>query len=170
EKTYHLLAEKLTEGRADVVTVNCSPLKEFAVRRIGIPEKKVVTIFNGIEIPSSKKNGDGGGPSVLFGAMGRLHRQKGFDIFLEAAKVVSEKFPQSRFHIAGEGPEKESLVKLAKKLGIAERVAFLGLVERPHEFFGSIDVFVLSSRWEGMPNVVLEAMAYQKPIVSTNVG
>jgi glycosyltransferase involved in cell wall biosynthesis len=174
EKTYHLWAERLTQKWSDVVTVNCLPLKDFAVRRIGIPEQKIRVIFNGIEIPPPapfrRRDKGGGNGAVLFGAMGRLHKQKGMDVFLRASRLVSDKLPRCAFHIAGEGPEKKALQDLARSLGIEKEVVFHGLVEKTGEFFEAIDVFVLASRWEGMPNVILEAMASMKPVISSAVG
>jgi len=171
EKKYHLWVERCTQKRADIVTVNCTPLKDFAVREIGIPEEKIRVIFNGIEIPpplpdfAEKRPGQ----TVILGTMGRLHKQKGLDIFLRAVKIVAQEYAHCLFHIAGDGPEHEALKNLAQELGVQDKVIFLGIEKSP-EFFKNIDIFVLASRWEGMPNVILEAMAYKKGIVSTNVG
>ncbi|MBI3012002.1 MAG: glycosyltransferase [Elusimicrobia bacterium] len=144
-----------------------------------MPEEKVVLIPNGIRLDSLKvedtilrsfrKKWVQEGEWVL-GAMGRLHRQKGIDIFLQAAKKIAEKVPRCRFLIAGDGPEKENLERLTRSLGLESQVTFCGWVKESLEFISLLDVFVLTSRWEGMPNVVLEAMALNKPVVSTNVG
>lgn len=170
EKAYHLWAEKWTQAKADAVTVNCTPMRDFAVQDIGIPQEKIKVIFNGIRAASPQQSSSTGKPDGLrFGAMGRLHAQKGFDIFLEAAKLVLQKNPDCRFTIAGEGPERSSLENLARRLGIKEKVKFAGVIKSA-DFFGACDIFVLSSRWEGMPNVVMEAMAYGKSIAASRVG
>ena len=172
EKSYHLWAERLTSGLARVVTVNCPALKDFAVSRIGIPEAKVRLIPNGVEVPPPGGAGPagrrGGGIRVI-GTLGRLHRQKGMDIFLRAAGTVLGEFPDARFVLAGEGPERGNLEALARELGLSGSVEFPGL-EDSSRFFSRIDCFVLASRWEGMPNVLLEAMARQVPVAATAVG
>jgi len=172
EKNYHLWAERLTHPWCKIVTVNSTPLRTFAIKDIGIPEKKIVLIYNGIEIPPftqkmlpTKPDG-----TYLIGSLGRLHAQKGMDLLLHAAKIVLKKFPRCRFLIGGEGPEKENLEALARTLEIQSHVTFPGLIKDSKDFLSQLDLFVLASRWEGMPNVILEAMSLQKPVVSTRVG
>ncbi|MBI2118258.1 MAG: glycosyltransferase [Elusimicrobia bacterium] len=179
EKSYHLWAERFTEKWCDLVTVNSPSLEKFALEKIGIPKGKVIYIPNGIdcraqEIDQSKvsffkkewiKENE-----VVIGTMGRLHFQKGIDIFLKAAKIVAEKIPNVKFLIAGDGPEKESLMQLSHALGIESKVQFCGWVKENASFLSLLQIFVLTSRWEGMPNVILEAMALKKAIVATKVG
>lgn len=170
EKKYHLWSERLTHRWSQIVTVNCTALREFAVEKIGIPWEKIVLIPNGIDLPdietaSISKSAE----HFVVGTIGRLHRQKGIDVFLRSAKIVHEKFPQCRFWIAGEGPEKETLESLTRQLHLESSVKFLGLA-RSSEVMPRLDLFVLASRWEGMPNVILEAMALRKPVVATSVG
>lgn len=176
EKKYHLWAEFLTHRWSKIVTVNCTALEKFAVEKIKIPKEKIVLIPNGIDmscVPASSvkgyENGSGGNGFVI-GTMGRLHQQKGIDIFLRAAKMVIEQLPQCRFLVAGDGPQKKVLLELAVKLKIQSQVKFVGWTKTPGEFLSSLDLFVLASRWEGMPNVILEAMSLRKPILATAVG
>lgn len=174
EKRYHLWAEFLTHRWSKVVTVNCTALEKFAVQKIGIPKEKIVLIFNGIEVPQRdfqpERKQNHGKDEFVIGTMGRLHRQKGMDIFLNAAKMALAQVPGCRFLIAGEGPEKEALQSLARKLNIQSKLEFSGWARNPYEFISMLDIFVLASRWEGMPNVILEAMALSKPILATRVG
>ena len=169
EKPYHLWAERLSQSACRFVTVNCSPLREFAVRKIGIPESKVVLIFNGIRVGPKPVGRAPSEEALTIGVMGRLHAQKGIDVFLTAAAKILERQPGFQFLVGGDGPEKPALIRRARELGIGDRVQFLGTVSSA-DFFSRIDVFVLSSRWEGMPNVVLEAMASAKPIAASWVG
>ena len=106
-----------------------------------------------------------GTPVIL--SVGRLVRQKGFDILLRAfSRVVGEM--DARLMILGEGPERESLVRLAKELAITEKVSLLGFQNNPYKFVSKGHVFVLPSRYEGFPMVILEAMACNTPVVSTD--
>lgn len=170
EKIYHLLAEKLTHRLCDKVTVNCTPLKDFAVQWIGIPESKVEVIFNGVAQPPPKEASESGSENrpLVIGAMGRLHKQKGFDIFIKAVPKIISRYPAARFLIAGEGPEKKRLQRLIKRLKL-KSVELVGL-EKSAGFIPQLDIFVLSSRWEGMPNVVMEAMAQGVPVAAAGAG
>ncbi len=106
----------------------------------------------------------GSGPNVL--AVGRLSREKGFDLLLDAFALVSEQFPSAALKIVGAGSEEGALRSQSRKLGVEEAVGFPGYVERPYAYFAEATVFVLSSRHEGMPNALIEAAAAGLPIVA----
>jgi glycosyltransferase involved in cell wall biosynthesis len=96
-----------------------------------------------------------------------LSEKKGQSDLLRAFRIVKEKFPV-RLVILGEGGKEGELKELALKLGINEDVAFLGFQPNPYKFMARSSLFVLSSLWEGLPNVILEAMACGVPVVSTD--
>ena len=99
-----------------------------------------------------------------------MEPMKGIEYLLDAtAKLVTE-FPKIRLRIAGEGNLKDYLRNKAKELGLSGNVEFIGRVQDMKPFYGSIDVLVLPSHTEGLPLVVLEAMAAALPIVATTVG
>ena len=104
-------------------------------------------------------------PIIL--AAGRLVNQKDYPTLLSAFKLVIQKKPV-RLVILGEGAERKKLEKLILKLGISENVAFLGLQKNPFKYMKRASVFVLSSITEGLPNVLMEAMACGAPVISTN--
>lgn len=106
----------------------------------------------------------GPGPHVL--AMGRLTHQKGFDLLLEAIAGVRAAGVPAQLTIVGVGELEADLKAQAAALGLADVVTFAGFQEQPERYFAHADVFVLSSRYEGMPNVVLEALACGLPIVA----
>ncbi len=106
----------------------------------------------------------GPGPHVL--AMGRLTYQKGFDLLLDAMAGVRAAGVAAHLTIVGVGELEAELAAKVDALGLADAVDLVGFQEHPERFFAHADVFVLSSRYEGMPNVVLEALACGLPIVA----
>src|SRR5262249_5244968 len=103
-------------------------------------------------------------PVVL--TLGRLDAQKGYPVLLEAAAQL----PDADFAVAGEGPERDVLEDLAGRLGIADRVHFLGHRTDVPELLAAADVFALPSLYEGSSLAVLEAMAARRAVVSSAVG
>jgi glycosyltransferase involved in cell wall biosynthesis len=92
-------------------------------------------------------------------AVGRLTHQKGFDLLLEAFAGVAAEAPHASLTIFGEGPDHDALMAQARALTIDTRVTFAGLTKTPGAWLAEADIFVLSSRFEGFPNVLLEALA-----------
>lgn len=104
-------------------------------------------------------------PVIL--AAGRLHRQKGFDVLLEAFAIV-RKSARARLVILGEGRLRADLLARAVDLGVHDSLSLPGFVRNPFSFMRRADVFVLSSRWEGLPGVLLQAMSCGCPVVSVD--
>jgi glycosyltransferase involved in cell wall biosynthesis len=106
---------------------------------------------------------------VVFGA-GRLSDQKGFDILIHAADLLKEKCKDLVFVVAGKGREGDKLKNLVSKHNLKNVIHFIGFVEDIHPYLQGCDLFVLSSLFEGMPNVVMEAMAEGKAVAATDVN
>ncbi len=109
-------------------------------------------------------------PGRWIGSIGRLVPQKGFDILLKAMPSVLKTFPDVRLAVEGQGPDRQALEALVARLGIQGSCTFLGHLPDPRALFGGIQAFVLASRFEGLPNVLLEAMDAGVPCVATDVG
>ena len=112
----------------------------------------------------------GAGAAPLLVAAGRLTRQKGFDLLLEAMPALLAEHPGLFLCLAGEGPERAALAAQARHLELGDRVRFLGERGDLAALFAAADLFVLPSRSEGSPYVLLEAMALGLPVVATAVG
>jgi glycosyltransferase involved in cell wall biosynthesis len=106
------------------------------------------------------------GPPIVLAA-GRLHRQKGFDVLLEGFAVARAEV-DCRLVILGEGQERAVLLAAAERLGLAYDIDMPGFVENPFPLMARAGAFVLSSRWEGFPNALVEAMACGAPVVATD--
>ena len=105
-------------------------------------------------------------PSLI--AMGRFHRQKGFDLLLEAFSRLKDSYPDWSLTILGDGPLQPQIEALRDELGLKDKVLLPGLVRNPHQVLRQADIFVLSSRWEGMPVALMEAMSCGLPVISTD--
>jgi glycosyltransferase involved in cell wall biosynthesis len=146
----------------------------------GIKSRLISVIPNGINLeqftPSRGRNGHLRRAlgiderARVIGAVGRLSPEKGFTVFLHAAKKILTELPQTWFLIVGDGPLKSQLSQYAKGLGIEDRVVFTGFHTNIADIYSAMDVYVLSSLREGTPMALLEAMAMKLPAVATDVG
>jgi glycosyltransferase involved in cell wall biosynthesis len=143
------------------------------VEHLGIRRDKLVRIYNPVDVEtvrglaeSTKMPYRGPGPHVM--AMGRLQHEKAYDVLLRAFASVLNALPQAKLTILGEGPLEALLKKQALELGIDQAVAFPGFQKNPWPYMKHADLFVLASRFEGMPNALLEALALGTPVVATD--
>lgn len=170
EKLYHKIIEGLNCDRYDTVIVNCEAVKQYALD-IGVPKEKIVVIHNGIEVGELELKERKEEDPIVVGTVGRLHYQKGIDIFLKAArellKYKKEDNIEFRVYTVGKEKDKRKIEKLANRLGISNRVKFFYDICPPP--IKELDIFVLCSRWEGFPNALLEAMALGIPVVASHV-
>lgn len=137
----------------------------------GFANEASVFIPNGFDLPTDITISDKS-PRV-FGIAGRLHAQKDHETFFKAAGLAAHARPDLRFIAAGDGLEhgKPVVTKMIADAAIpSDQFALLGEVGDMASFYRSIDVLVLSSRTEGFPNVVAEAMSHARPVITTDVG
>jgi glycosyltransferase involved in cell wall biosynthesis len=106
----------------------------------------------------------------IIGAVGRLVPIKDMPTFLEAARRVSEAWPQARFVVVGDGEERSALENLCRRLGLGNAVLFSGWMNDMRDVFGDLDLVVNSSLNEGTPVALIEALAARRPVVATRVG
>ena len=160
---------------ADGVTAVSRGVANDVARFAGVKPQKIQVIYNpafGDEIiERSREPLDhpwfaAGQPPVIL-AVGRLHHQKGFDVLLNAFSAVLAENP-SRLIILGEGEERCRLERQVQELGIGSSVQFPGFVENPYAYMSRAALFVLSSRWEGLPGALIEAMACGCAVVATD--
>lgn len=164
-------------NRFDMVVTVSDSIRKFAVEKRHQNPRTITTIHYGVDlshyVPRPKTGSlarDLGGPgATIFGTVAHFRKQKGHLYLVEAIPRVIATYPQAHFVLVGVGPEQERVKERVAQLGVESHVHFLGLREDVHQLLNEFDVFVLPSLWEGFPNVVLEAMACQKPVVATAV-
>jgi len=172
-RAYRLIRK--TYQPAAAVVGNSEGVVEDIARISGVRSERMHLIRNPVVTPDLHARGaaasrfdlfDAGQPPVILG-LGGLRRQKGFDTLVAAfAKVRAER--ACRLLILGEGHLREALTEQARQLGVGADVVMPGFDPDPYPCLARAAVFVLSSRWEGSPNALTEALALGAPVVSTD--
>jgi glycogen synthase len=169
--------EQIGERRADAVIV-LTPRLARLVCAAGVPQERVHVIPSGVpdglfDAPPAASDGsdrepDGlpPRPRVLF--LGRLHEQKGVDVLVRAVAAL----PGVQLLLAGDGPERSALRRLAARLGVGDRVRFLGFVPRGQvpALLCAADVLALPSRYEELGTAAIEGMRAGVPVVAADTG
>ena len=158
--------------------VNAQRIKDQLIVRDKVQAGKVWVIHNGLDIERfevlrhamRESSSSSRAPNITVAVVANLRPEKGHTVFLEAARLLNLKFPKVRFIIAGKGSMKEDIEMRIRKLGLAQSVNMVGEVENIPAFLAAVDIAVLPSKNEGLPNSVMEAMASSLPVVGTNTG
>lgn len=174
---YHAVDRYCLRRYERVICVS-EDLRETCLR-LGVPEERCAYIPNAVDTEefrpptaaerSALRRGVPPGRLVV-GAVGRLSREKGFDLLLRALGKVRDAGVEAELWIVGEGERRAELERLAGALEIADRVRFLGYRSDMPSLFRALDAFALSSLREGLPNVLLEALATGLPVAATRVA
>lgn len=159
--------------RLDLVVCQSLSMRSDLIGRYGFPHDKSLVINNPVDRTRIRQLAGtrpivatpNGAASVRLLAAGRFTTQKGFDLLIEALALC--KRPGLELTILGDGPLRPEIEALAEHKGLKDKVHFAGFQENPYTYFRESDAFVLSSRYEGFPNVVLEALACELPVIST---
>jgi glycosyltransferase involved in cell wall biosynthesis len=170
----HHRAGRFIYGRADSVICVSQGVRDDLLQRTGLDGRRVHVIYNPVK-PFSGSTGDvrpeivdwwyQGGERLI--AVGSLKRAKDYPTLLRAfARLRSER--DARLLILGEGAERPALEQLIGKLGLVDSVRLAGYVADPYPYLETADLFVLSSAWEGLGNVIIEALVCGTPVVATD--
>ena len=177
EKMYFLLDLVLFRLLDAIIAVSRRKYEELLAYKI--KKEKLWLIPNAVVMeeyssrpnpPMFRKELDVTPDLILVGNVGRLSAEKGQKDFIRAARCIAAKHPKARFVIIGEGPDGADLETNIKMLGLSDRVFLAGYRRDMSDVYHSLDLLVLSSKTEGLPMVILEAMASKTPVVATHVG
>jgi glycosyltransferase involved in cell wall biosynthesis len=177
----YLVAERLLwRLSTKVIAVGKGQAEVALAMRVATPQR-ILTIPNGVPSEKFERLADDehrarvrselglADDELALGMVARLAPQKGCGHFLRAARLVSLRHPRARFLLIGAGPLLPYLHALAEDLGIRERVMFLGHRPDAERLYAGLDLFVLSSLWEGLPYVLLEAQASGLAVVASRI-
>lgn len=176
-----LILLKLLNPFATHFLVNAQAICRHVETVEGVPSRKIEIIYNGLmldDFSSDRERVRGelrtalgiGSDAPVVTLVGNLRPVKGIDVLLQAARRVLDRYPQARFLIVGEGPERERLTALIRSLNIAFAVQLLGKRTDVAQILAASDIGALSSHSEGLSNAVIECMAAGLPVVCTDVG
>jgi glycosyltransferase involved in cell wall biosynthesis len=162
EKVICVSEDLLQKARSCGAREHCSVLVENAIDTLQYQRTHPATV--------AKQRLNWPAARYLVGAAGRLSPEKAFDTLIRAIQVLVKEGTDVGLVIAGDGPERVALESLIKQCGLEERVQLAGFQSDLRPFYEAMDLFVLSSLREGLPNVLLEAMAMEVPVVATQIA
>ena len=177
KKNFYILIEKLLANWTDVL-ITVSNLNKKKIIDLGISKKdKIYNIYSGIDLKifdrkndrSFKKELKLGDNEILIGAVGRLSGQKDPITLIRAFNLVSKKFPDAHLVFVGDGPLRNKITKMIKKLKLTSKVHLIGNIHNTWPVYHSLDLFVMSSIYEGLGRSITEALSCGVPVVCTAV-
>jgi glycosyltransferase involved in cell wall biosynthesis len=175
----HALLERALAARTYRVIACCEVVAQFYQQQVGVSPEKVATIYNAVRFGHRPDAADRVAAraaldlppdALVLGTLGRLTEQKGQRVLLHALAELATTVPNVVLLLAGAGPLRDDLEAEAARLGIAERVRFLGLRRDRETLYAAMDIFVLPSHWEGLSLALVEAMGSGRAVVATAVG
>lgn len=176
---YSMILRRVITGGTQLIIAVSDVVRDFTIQWSHYTEDEIVVIENGIDLEHfnkekvealdlSKWSIPDDAPIITM--IGRLTEQKDHNNLVSAAEIVLSQAPNVRFLIVGTGELEADLKELTKTKGIEEQVIFTGIIRDIPGLMKAVDIITFSSAWEGLPVTLLEAMAMEKPIVSTAVG
>jgi glycosyltransferase involved in cell wall biosynthesis len=166
---HHLGNMAAFRGSARIL-VNAEQVRDYVVQHYAAPASRISVVYNGVDTERFRPAVANGDRPLRIVTIGRLVTQKNPLLFVEAAARVHQADPSVRFTVVGDGPMRATVEEQARALGLGESLELVGERGDVDEVLRAADLFWLTSSWEGMPNVVLEAMASGLPVVATDVG
>lgn len=166
---------QITYKKATYVIAQTEEMKEELVN-IGLSPKKVKILHNFIDIKGIEQKSLASSPFnsdelIRYVSVGRIAKQKGFDILIKAYYIVFKQNPKSKLYIIGHYDNKDpyylSLIKMVCEYGLESNVIFVGYTDNPYVYIKYSNVYVLSSRYEGLPNSLIESQFLKTPAAAT---
>ena len=181
--TVHNVADKEAEGRVQKIINNAyfklgwstpvalSPEVQRTIADFyGMEKAKIPVIYNGVDLSRCIPKEDYAADGITLVHVGRFNEQKNHEGLLQAFRMIHAQHPNCQLNLLGDGELREMIKNLSDELGICENVHFLGSRSNVYPYLHEADIFLLPSKYEGMPMTIIEAMGTGLPIVATAVG
>lgn len=174
-----MLAYRITDKMADISTNVSQEAVDIFIAKGAAKPGRMLALPNGIDVNTFAFNSDarvtlrselGITDQKMILAVGRLYTQKDYPNLLKAVQLLAQQRDDFKVFIVGDGPLRNELGALVKTMNIEGMVEFLGIRRDIRELMSATDIYVMSSAWEGLPMVILEAMACERLIVATDCG
>lgn len=178
KRQLYLLLEKFLGYLTKKLIAVSGSERDLALEHRIVPDKKIITLYNSIDpaeytdfsytnrvINKLEQNKS----DIILGTVGRLYYQKDPITLIKSFKLINNKFPKTKLIIVGDGPLEKECNKLIKELNLIDRIELAGYQINSKNYYRLFDIFILSSRYEGLPYALLEAMIMGIPAVGTDV-
>lgn len=166
-----MLAYRFTNFLSDINTNVSKEASESLIAKGAFSKKNLLTVYNGIDLNKFKNENKRYGNKIKFLSVGRFNEQKDYPNLLQAIALLKNKLDTNvKFYIAGDGELREVIENLVQELGIQNFVELLGKRNDIPELLNNANFFILPSKHEGLPTVVIEAMACQTYVIATDCG
>jgi L-malate glycosyltransferase len=152
------------------IIVNSRQVRDYIVQRYAAPRQSIDVVYNGVDTKRFHPLDQDHGDTVTVVTAGRLVSQKNPSLFVEAAARIHATLPEACFVMLGDGPLRPAVEAQIERLGMTGSIDLAGERHDVEKAFAQADLFWLTSSWEGLPNVVLEAMACGLPVIAADVG
>lgn len=174
-----ILLERLMAKITDALLLVSEREKSIALNLNIKPKRIIETIYNSVDFfpftqtfdrPIFRQKLGINSSEILIGFSGRFSQQKALHILVEAFSLVNKEFPQTKLLLVGDGVQKSELVEQSKKLNISDKIIMTGFQSNVAPFYLIMDIFIMTSLWEGLSRCLAEAMYAKLPVIATDVG
>jgi len=181
KKWHHIFVDRILANFTDTITINAENIRLYLVNVEKLDSKKITTIYNGIDLKRFERATEKSeeekqklgikSDALVVGMVGHFSPRKDYKTFFEAAEIIAKEMSNVCFVAVGAGQEKQVLESRVSEMDeLKNKVIFTGHRKDTDQLINIFDIGVLSSHYEGCPNVILEYMACSKPVVASNVG
>jgi glycosyltransferase involved in cell wall biosynthesis len=161
----------------DIVSGNSKMVVEYLQKQVKVPENKTICIYNGIQTDIKVNHNQNirhqlnvSPDGFLLGIVGRLVPQKNHAMLFKAVARIYKKQPNFKLIVIGDGPRRNELEMMVESLGLSKVISFLGNRSDVRQLLPVLDLVIQTSNFEGLPNVIMEAMSAGLPVIATDAG
>jgi len=173
DKPFKHFLDRITSSLVTVYTAVSEAARNFTIQQTGLSPDKIITIQNGIDCSLAERTFSGefktNKAKVNIGLFGRLDKQKGHLVIINAIKKLISKEKEMQVFFFGEGSDGDNLREIVMQKGLSEYINFMGSTDNIYSCILQMDIIVIPSLWEGLPNILLESMVLGRPVIASRI-